>query len=214
MALLSMCEEMGLKFLNTAEALKDSTGYGNADYYQSGDIHLKTSGLKVLLNYLRTHAYETEDRRPDTNNIPSRAEYVPDPSSAVASSSSEVTSSSSEVQEDTTQYQASYRVDKTGGGTLSAGNDNGKTTLTYGVGASQSVSVTAVPASGHVFVKWSDGRLGADQQQRQGCSGRQLHLPREDQRQASGGRFHPLVCQRCGGCFCRRPDQRDGAHYG
>mgnify|MGYP002750903881 CR=1 FL=1 len=157
MALLSMCEEMGLKFLNTAEALKDSTGYGNADYYQSGDIHLKTSGLKVLLNYLRTHAYETEDRRPDNNNIPSRAEYVPDPSSAVASSSSEVTSSSSEVQEDTTQYQASYRVDKTGGGTLSAGNDNGKTTLTYSVGASQSVSVTAVPASGYVFVKWSDG---------------------------------------------------------
>ena len=157
MALLSMCEEMGLKFLNTAEALKDSTGYGNADYYQSGDIHLKTSGLKVLLNYLRTHAYETEDRRPDTNNIPRRAEYVPDPSSAVASSSSEVTSSSSEVQEDTTQYQASYRVDKTGGGTLSAGNDNGKTTLTYSVGASQSVSVTAVPASGYVFVKWSDG---------------------------------------------------------
>ena len=54
----------------------------------------------------------------------------PTPSSAVASSSSEVTSSSSEVQEDTTQYQASYRVDKTGGGTLSAGDDNGKTTLT------------------------------------------------------------------------------------
>ena len=158
MALLSMCEEMGLKFLNTAEALKDSTGYGNADYYQSGDIHLKTSGLKVLLNYLCTHAYETEDRRPDTNNIPRRAEYVPDPSSAVASSgSTEEAPSSSETQEDTTQYQVSYRVDKTGGGTLSAGNDNGKTTLTYSVGASQSVSVTAVPASGHVFVKWSDG---------------------------------------------------------
>ena len=158
MALLSMCEEMGLKFLNTAEALKDSTGYGNADYYQSGDIHLKTSGLKVLLNYLCTHAYETEDRRPDTNNIPRRAEYVPDPSSAVASSgSTEETPSSSETQEDTTQYQVSYRVDKTGGGTLSAGNDNGKTTLTYSVGASQSVSVTAVPASGYVFVKWSDG---------------------------------------------------------
>ena len=158
MALLSMCEEMGLKFLNTAEALKDSTGYGNADYYQSGDIHLKTSGLKVLLNYLCTHAYETEDRRPDTNNIPRRAEYVPDPSSAVASSgNTEEAPSSSETQEDTTRYQVSYRVDKTGGGTLSAGNDNGKTTLTYSVGASQSVSVTAVPASGHVFVKWSDG---------------------------------------------------------
>ena len=149
MALLDLCEQLGVRFLNSAEALKGSDGYGIADYYTSGDIHLKTSGLKVLLNYLCTHAYETEDRRPDTNNIPRRAEYVPDPSSAVASSSSEVTSSSSEVQEDTTQYQASYRVDKTGGGTLSAGNDNGKTTLTYSVGA--------VPASGHVFVKWSDG---------------------------------------------------------
>ena len=71
----------------------------------------------MLLNYLCTHAYETEDRRPDTNNIPRRARICARPSSAVASSSSEVTSSSSEVQEDTTQYQASYRVDKTGGGT-------------------------------------------------------------------------------------------------
>ena len=26
----------------------------------------------MLLKYLRTHAYETEDRRPDTNNIPTR----------------------------------------------------------------------------------------------------------------------------------------------
>ena len=223
MALLSMCEEMGLKFLNTAEALKDSTGYGNADYYQSGDIHLKTSGLKVLLNYLRTHAYETEDRRPDTNNIPSRAEYVPDPSSAVASSSSEVTSSSSEVQEDTTQYQASYRVDKTGGGTLSAGNDNGKTTLTYSVGLCvRQVERRRDQQDPHGCQLQAESgcdrrvccRLGEDQQQRQGCSGRQLHLPREDRRQVSGGRFHPLVCQRCGGCFCRRPDQRDGAHYG
>lgn len=30
----------------------------------------------MLLKHLRTHAYETEDRRPDTNNIPTRAEYT------------------------------------------------------------------------------------------------------------------------------------------
>ena len=41
MALLSMCEQMGLKFLNSAEALKDANGYGREDYYQTGDIHLK-----------------------------------------------------------------------------------------------------------------------------------------------------------------------------
>ena len=156
MALLSMCEQMNLKFLNTAEALKDANGYGNADYYQSGDIHLKTSGLKVLLNYLRTHAYETEDRRPDTSNIPTRAEYTANPSSAVAApSSSEAASSSSE---EAVLYQAGYHVDKTGGGTLSSGSDSGKTSLGYDItSTSQSVSVTAVPQEGYVFVKWSDG---------------------------------------------------------
>ena len=77
MALLTMCEQLGVKFLNSAEALKDANGYGNVDYYQSGDIHLKPAGLKVLLKYLRTHAYETEDRRPDTNNIPPPAPSIP-----------------------------------------------------------------------------------------------------------------------------------------
>ena len=156
MALLSMCEQMNLKFLNTAEALKDANGYGNADYYQSGDIHLKTSGLKVLLNYLRTHAYETEDRRPDTSGIPTRAEYTANPSSAVAApSSSEEASSSSE---EAVLYQAGYHVDKTGGGTLSSSSDSGKTSLNYEItSTSQSVSVTAVPQEGYVFVKWSDG---------------------------------------------------------
>ena len=156
MALLSMCEQMNLKFLNTAEALKDANGYGNADYYQSGDIHLKTSGLKVLLNYLRTHAYETEDRRPDTSGIPTRAEYTANPSSAVAApSSSEEASSPSE---EAVLYQAGYHVDKTGGGTLSSSSDSGKTSLSYEItSTSQSVSVTAVPQEGYVFVKWSDG---------------------------------------------------------
>ena len=156
MALLSMCEQMGLKFLNTAEVLKDANGYGREDYYQSGDIHLKPAGLKALLSYLRTHAYQTDDRRPDTANIPKRAEYTANPSSAVAAPSSSEAASSSEGQ--SVLYQAAYRVDKNGGGTLSSGSDSGKTALTYDVtSAAQAVSVTAVPQEGHVFVRWSDG---------------------------------------------------------
>ena len=155
MALLSMCEQMGLKFLNTAEVLKDANGYGREDYYQSGDIHLKPAGLKALLSYLRTHAYQTDDRRPDTANIPKRAEYTANPSSAVAAPSSSEAAGSSEEQG--VLYQASYRVDKTGG-TLSSGSDSGKTSLSYEVtSAAQSISVTAVPQDGYVFVKWSDG---------------------------------------------------------
>lgn len=156
MALLTMCEQLDVKFLNSAEALKDANGYGNVDYYQSGDIHLKPAGLKVLLKYLRTHAYETEDRRPDTNNIPTRAEYTANPSSAVgAPSSSEMVSSS--VVEEKTEYQADYRVDKTGGGSLTCGDESGKSLTVKVTSAAQSVTVTAVPEDGYVFVKWSDG---------------------------------------------------------
>lgn len=156
MAMLSMCEQMGLKFLNSAEALKDANGYGREDYYQTGDIHLKPVGLKAMLSYLRTHAYQTDDRRPDTANIPTRAEYTPNPSSAVTAPSSSEAAGSSEEQG--VLYQAAYRVDKNGGGTLSSGSDSGKTSLSYEVtSAAQSISVTAVPQDGYVFVRWSDG---------------------------------------------------------
>lgn len=173
MALLALCEQLGVRFLNSAEALKGSDGYGIADYYTSGDIHLKSAGLKAVLNYLRTHALQTEDRRPDTNNIPTRTmEYVSNPSSAVAAPSSEAVSSSesqaesagssesssSESTSEGKKFEARYRVDKNGGGTLSVGNDTGNSSVTYTVtDPDKSITVTAVPAEGHVFVKWSDG---------------------------------------------------------
>ena len=173
MALLDMCEQLGVRFLNSAEALKGSDGYGIADYYTSGDIHLKSAGLKAVLNYIRTHALQTEDRRPDTNNIPTRTmEYVSNPSSAVAAPSSEAVSSSesqaesasssesssSESTSEGKKFEARYRVDKNGGGTLSVGNDTGNSSVTYTVtDPDKSITVTAVPAEGHVFVKWSDG---------------------------------------------------------
>ena len=173
MALLDLCEQLGVRFLNSAEALKGSDGYGIADYYTSGDIHLKSAGLKAVLNYIRTHALQTEDRRPDTNNIPTRTmEYVSNPSSAVAAPSSEAVSSSesqaesasssesssSESTSEGKKFEARYRVDKNGGGTLSVGNDTGNSSVTYTVtDPDKSITVTAVPAEGHVFVKWSDG---------------------------------------------------------
>ena len=179
MALLNMCEQLGVKFLNTAEALKGTNGYGNPDYYTEGDIHLKGAGLKAALSYLRTHAYQTDDRRPDTNNIPTRTmEYVSNPSSAVAAPSSEPVSESASLSESTSEapsssassessssstaqeakYEAHYRVEKSGGGTLSTGDSKGNNSVSYSVNdPAKSITVTAVPAEGHVFVKWSDG---------------------------------------------------------
>ena len=185
MALLNMCEQLGVKFLNTAEALKGANGYGNPDYYTEGDIHLKGAGLKAALSYLRTHAYQTDDRRPDTNNIPTRTmEYVSNPSSAVAAPSSESVSESASLSESTSEapsssespassassessssstaqeakYEAHYRVEKSGGGTLSTSDSKGNNSVSYSVNdPAKSITVTAVPAEGHVFVRWSDG---------------------------------------------------------
>lgn len=165
MALLNMCEQLGVKFLNTAEVLKGENGYGQPDYYTDGDIHLKSAGLKAALNYLRTHAYQTEDRRPDTNNIPTRTlEYVSNPSSAVQAPSSEEPASSSESESVSSsetasvKFEARYQVEKSGGGTLTTGDSTGNNSVSYKVNdPGKSITVTAVPAEGHVFVKWSDG---------------------------------------------------------
>ena len=162
----------------TAETLKGENGYGNPDYYTDGDIHLKSAGLKAALTYLRTHADQTEDRRPDTNNIPTRTlEYVSNPSSAVAAPSSEAVSESTSVSESVSEstsesasssgseststeakFEARYQVEKSGGGTLTTGDSTGNNSVSYKVNdPGKSITVTAVPAEGHVFVKGSDG---------------------------------------------------------
>ena len=169
MALLNMCEQLGLKFLNTAETLKGENGYGNPDYYTDGDIHLKSAGLKAALTYLRTHAYQTEDRRPDTNNIPTRTlEYVSNPSSAVAAPSSEAVSESASASESVSEstsesasssgseststeakFEARYQVEKSGGGTLTTGDSTGNNSVSYQVNdPGKSITVTAMDLPG------------------------------------------------------------------
>ena len=71
-ALVEMCKEKGWKFLNSAEALKDSTtGYAKAGYVETSDgIHLTRTAMDALFNYIRTHSYITEDDRPALTTIP------------------------------------------------------------------------------------------------------------------------------------------------
>ncbi len=149
MALAEFAQASGYKFLNSAEALKDSSGYGDTDYYVSNDIHLKAAGLNAILSYVTTHAYISEDRRPDTDNIAQRTN---------SSTSSSGTSSSSSASSSTTTYTAKYFVDTAGGGTLTSGDDTGNVNLSFDIDEdNDSVTVTAVPDDGYAFVKWSDG---------------------------------------------------------
>ena len=64
-ALAEMCEENGFKFLNSAEVLKDpDTGWAKKDYTLSDGVHLSKTAVTAFFEYVRTHAYVTEDRRP------------------------------------------------------------------------------------------------------------------------------------------------------
>ena len=64
-ALVTMCEENGFKFLNSAEVLRDAaTGWAKTDYTLSDGVHLSKTAVTAYFDYVRTHAYITEDRRP------------------------------------------------------------------------------------------------------------------------------------------------------
>ena len=150
-ALVEMCQSEGYKFLNSSEVLKGSDGYGKSGYFQDGDIHMRSDALKAILTYAREHAYETEDKRPaadqDATNIPKRAN---------TSGSSSTDTSSSGTSEQT--FTVSYDVESSSSGTLSYGNSSGQTKLSFKVtDPNASYTITAVPASGYEFVKWSDG---------------------------------------------------------
>ena len=71
-ALVQMCEENGYKFLNSAEVLRDdATGWAKTDYTLSDGVHLSKTAVTTYFEYVRTHAYITDDRRPQPlGNIP------------------------------------------------------------------------------------------------------------------------------------------------
>ena len=65
-ALAEMCEENGFKFLNSAEVLRDpETGWAKKDYTLSDGVHLSKTAVTAFFDYVRTHAYVTDDRRPN-----------------------------------------------------------------------------------------------------------------------------------------------------
>lgn len=153
-ALAQMCADNGYKFLNISEILVGEDGYGKSQYFMDGDIHLKKDALTAIMDYARTHAYlGTEDRRPDTSNIPERRK---------TGSTGTVTSTPAPQATPEKTYTAQYNVDKNVGGTLTSGDQKDKTNLSFkDLTGESSVSVTAVPTEGYEFIKWSDGNTNA-----------------------------------------------------
>ena len=71
-ALKDMCRDNELYFLNSYDALLNETKeYADYSYYSDDGLHLNNLGVDTLFNYIRTHALDTEDKRPKPlNEIP------------------------------------------------------------------------------------------------------------------------------------------------
>ena len=141
-AIAAASSDLGFKYLNTAEALKNTRGYGEGTYFESNGF--STSGARALLEYAKNHAYNTMDSRPDTSDIPQRA-------SASAGSNTPVPTSTP------TKFTASYEVEDSAKGTLTGNGQTGVSSVEIQADSGTSVNVTAVAADGFVFYKWSDG---------------------------------------------------------
>ena len=55
---LSLAEELGIRYLNTAEALKNSDGFLISDFDVGDGHHLNADAYREMLWYIRTHGYK------------------------------------------------------------------------------------------------------------------------------------------------------------
>jgi hypothetical protein len=53
-----IAEELSVRYLDTATALKDSKGYLASDYDSGDGLHLNREGYSKVLEYIRTHGYK------------------------------------------------------------------------------------------------------------------------------------------------------------
>lgn len=141
-SLAAACSDLDVKYLNTAEVLKNSDGYAESTYFEGSGY--SASGARVVLEYAKSHAYNTMDSRPDTSDIPQRA------SQSVGGNTAEPTATPEKLT-------ASYEVEDATKGTLTGNGQTGVSSLEIEAASGTSVNVTAVAAEGFVFYKWSDG---------------------------------------------------------
>ena len=158
-ALAEMAQELGYKFLDSSEALKDSaTGFAKQDYTYSDGVHLNKKAMEALFDYIKTHSYITEDRRPKPlKKIPQRKETPPDiitedplavRGSAESMDDSDSDNSSSKSNKKTFPISFIVHQDSAGMGYI-----NGTVSQNVGIGQA-CTSVEAIPSVGYEFVGW------------------------------------------------------------
>lgn len=147
LALADMAQELGYKFLNSAEVLKDEkTGFAKWDYTISDGIHLNKDAMEAMFTYFRTHSYITEDTRPKPlKSIPARKETPPD---IISNDPLAVHTDKPQATATPDGLPVVFTVSDTAAGTL-----EGKVEQTVAPGAA-CTKVKAVPKEGYEFAGW------------------------------------------------------------
>ena len=146
-AIAVACNDMGFKYLNLTDILKSDKGYAEESYVDASTGTFNAAGANAVLEYVKSHAYQTDDTRPDTDDIPKRA----------AQAASDGTGSTPTPTATPTKLTASYAVEESAKGSLTGNGKTGVSSLDVETTSGSQVSVTAVPAEGYTFYKWSDG---------------------------------------------------------
>ena len=110
------CNDMGFKYLNLPEVMKNDKGYAVDSYVDASTGGFSGSGVNVVLDYIKNHAHNVEDTRGDRGEIPQRA-------ASAAGNGSSATPAPTATPNKLT---ASYRVEN-GKGTLTV--ENGEMTM-------------------------------------------------------------------------------------
>ena len=56
-----IAEESGVKYLDTQSILKDENGAQKVEYNEDDGVHMNAQAYRLILNYIRTHAYNIGD---------------------------------------------------------------------------------------------------------------------------------------------------------
>lgn len=146
-AIAVACNDMGFKYLSLTDVLKSDKGYAEESYVDASTGTFNAAGANAVLEYVKSHAYQTDDTRPDTDDIPKRA----------AQAASDGAGSTPTPTATPTKLTASYAVEDSAKGSLTGNGKTGVSSLDVETTSGSQVSVTAVPAEGYTFYKWSDG---------------------------------------------------------
>lgn len=151
LGLVELAQELGIKFLNWSDALRDAgTGFAKPSLMLSDGVHINEAGAKALFEYFRSHSMEANGAQAGKAKdvcLGAIADLLRPPPP----------SSSQSVSASSTAASVSVSFSANTGGSLKMGDVTQSAFTVQAVPGTATGTVTAVPAAGYKFKSWTIG---------------------------------------------------------